>query len=407
MFLTLTDQGVSSAGNLLLNFLLTKWLTGEAFGLFVLAFSVFQLLTGIHNAVLLEPISVLGVDIKAHGLPVYISQILYIHVLLTVATSVVGLAVAATVPLGDLGKPVSYMLLSLPFLLFPWMLRRIGYLLQAPGVAAVVSVAYAVSLIGLLVAQRQWATVSESSVFFTISLASLISGGIGYMALPIRPQFAMNREELIATVATLGKHWGLGKWVALQTVFTIGTTYAPLVFAAMSMDAAASGTLRILALILQPVQQVFASVGGYLLLPTLAKDHSLGHGVRARRRVELATYSFTAVATGYTAVLLVFRNPLEGILFNPGALDGSWLIPFYGLIFMVTALGVAWGIALRGARKVLYYPLSSGIPGVVGLVTAPILTFRWGVTGGVASIMIVAITLTILNGVLYLRWVRW
>src|SRR5437870_5869011 len=85
--LGIADQGVMSGANFLLSVLLARWLSAAQFGQFAVAFSVFLFLAGFHNALIVEPMSVLGAARNRDNLPAYRSSLVWLHVGLTCALS--------------------------------------------------------------------------------------------------------------------------------------------------------------------------------------------------------------------------------------------------------------------------------------------------------------------------------
>ena len=58
--LAVFDQATYSLGNFLLNVLLARWLSSSDYGFFALGFAVLLFFQGLQNALVLEPMSILG-----------------------------------------------------------------------------------------------------------------------------------------------------------------------------------------------------------------------------------------------------------------------------------------------------------------------------------------------------------
>ena len=58
--LAVVDQGLMSGSNFALSILLARWLTPEQYGAYAVALSIFFFVSTVHQALLLEPMSVLG-----------------------------------------------------------------------------------------------------------------------------------------------------------------------------------------------------------------------------------------------------------------------------------------------------------------------------------------------------------
>src|SRR5690242_14243325 len=72
--LAFLDQGLNSGSNFVVSLLLARWLTSEEYGAYALAYSIFLLLSGFHNALILEPMSVLGPSSYRRRVPEYLGK---------------------------------------------------------------------------------------------------------------------------------------------------------------------------------------------------------------------------------------------------------------------------------------------------------------------------------------------
>src|SRR5579862_2344913 len=81
--LALIDQGLLSGSNFLVSILLARWLTPNQYGAYAMGFSIFILLSGIHNAFFLEPMSVFGPESYSQCLAAYVKKLFGFHFALT------------------------------------------------------------------------------------------------------------------------------------------------------------------------------------------------------------------------------------------------------------------------------------------------------------------------------------
>src|SRR5437899_1179777 len=58
--LSVADEVLISGSNFMVSVMLGRWLSSAQYGAYALSFSIFLLLTSIHQALLLEPMSVFG-----------------------------------------------------------------------------------------------------------------------------------------------------------------------------------------------------------------------------------------------------------------------------------------------------------------------------------------------------------
>ena len=126
--LSLVDQGLTSGASFGVNLLLARWMAPNVYGAFAVAFAGFLFVSGFHNVLLLEPMSVMGPSRHARRLPAYFRAQIVVHVILVGALSGVflasGLILWRFAPGSALVGSVLGGGLALPFLLLAWLARR-------------------------------------------------------------------------------------------------------------------------------------------------------------------------------------------------------------------------------------------------------------------------------------------
>src|SRR5256714_8136263 len=80
--LAISDQGLTAAAGFGVNLVLARWLPAEAYGAFAVAFAGYLFVSGFHNVLLLEPLSVLGPARHADRLRLYFQAQIRVHGLL-------------------------------------------------------------------------------------------------------------------------------------------------------------------------------------------------------------------------------------------------------------------------------------------------------------------------------------
>src|SRR5579863_4243752 len=143
---SLVDQGLFSGAGFLVNLLLARWLAPDSYGAFAVAFAGFLFTYGLHNALLLEPMSVFGPSRQGKDLAGYFRAQLVIHGLmvgpLSVVSIVTGLVLWRITPNSPLVGAIIGVGLALPFILLLWLTRRICYAVQRPAMAAIGTASY-------------------------------------------------------------------------------------------------------------------------------------------------------------------------------------------------------------------------------------------------------------------------
>src|SRR2546426_3951545 len=94
--LATADQGLISGANFFLNILLARWLSPAGYGAYALVFYIVLLLTSVHQALVLEPMSVLGGALESLERPDYVRTLLRMNAILGIALSVL-FAIAAII----------------------------------------------------------------------------------------------------------------------------------------------------------------------------------------------------------------------------------------------------------------------------------------------------------------------
>ena len=86
---SIADQAIVSGANFALNILLARWLSPTEYGAFAIAFSILLFLSGFHNALILEPMSVIGPSQYREDLARYLGINLWIHGGITFGLSII------------------------------------------------------------------------------------------------------------------------------------------------------------------------------------------------------------------------------------------------------------------------------------------------------------------------------
>src|ERR1035438_9049517 len=135
----LVDQGLTALSGFCTTFLLARWLAPEIYGAYAIAFAGYLFVSGLHNVVVLEPMSVLGPSRHADRLREYLRAQVGVHgVLVGICSAgvvIVALVVWLIAPASPLAGAIAGSGLALPFLLFLFLARRICYVRQLPRLA--------------------------------------------------------------------------------------------------------------------------------------------------------------------------------------------------------------------------------------------------------------------------------
>lgn len=375
------DQGATGLAALAANLLLARWLAPEAYGAFVLGFSMLLIASTVHGALVLEPMSVLGPSRGDAELRAYLQmQVTKIHLLVVGPPAAVLILVGLVV--GWLGsRPLGAGLLgggmALPAVLWLWAVRRAAYVVGRPARALRGSMVALLVTVGLLVSLRAAGVLSVVSGFLAIGLGSLLGGAAAGRFGPA--------DEGLSPGRALLEQWRYGAWMVAAAALTALGTQGPLLIAGLAgfEDAATVRAMQLPTLLAS--QAIFAV--GALALPILAADVGRGDVEVMRRRV-LILSTVTAVAAGvYALVLLVIHAPLERLLFDGRYASRAWLIALLASTPVLSAVTIGSSLAVRALQRPDLFLRASVGTAAAGLGAAVILTPLLGAAGAAMGIV--------------------
>ncbi len=401
----LSDQALASGSSFVLNIILARWLTTEAYGAFALAFSAFLFLSGFHNVLVVEPMTAIGPSSYPQRFTEYFSGQLRLHLVLTGFLSGV-ILVGGILVVTNFQDPLIGIVLaggiSVPFLLLLLLARRMCYTLQKPLLAVQGSASYFVLLLGgaFELHQIRWlngatALLWMACVSLAVSLFILNRVGVSYESISRRTSFLTKR--------LLKENWGYGHWLTLTTAFSWVTVQVQAFLVAGFLGLSAAGILRAMQLPSLAMTQLVAATL-LIVLPSLSADLGNGNLIRLRKKTAITAILLVTLAILFALCLYLFSGALERLMFGGKYVAFAWLIPVLGLVPVFTALSGSFSLALRIFRKshfeLLAYILSSATALGLSLALIP----RWGLRGAAASAVFSVAVLSIAVLVSYLKW---
>jgi O-antigen/teichoic acid export membrane protein len=379
--MALADQGLVATSGFLVNVLLARSLAPEQYGAYALAFSVLMFLAGLHNALLLEPMSVLGPASYGNCLPVYLGKLLRLHFALSFLLALLpGLGIiglrhfTSSAMLPSALRGVS---LAIPWILFFWLWRRAAYLDLRPGVAVRGSATYALVALLLVAVFYRLGWLSPLTAFLVQAVAGIVAATL--LIVSIRPQLGLSSTPMGTVVK---QHWGYGRW-AVVTAFVYwlsGGAYYVIVGTLLQMEDVAA--FRALQNFVLPVPQ-FITAMSLLVLPW-ASARFADQGARAlQRSIRRITFLFTAAAMAYLIGLILFGRVLMEVVYNGRYTQFAHLLPLLVLpmLFMAASQGPA--IAVQAMQAPSEVSLAYTAAGILTILAGVALTRYWGLVGAV------------------------
>jgi O-antigen/teichoic acid export membrane protein len=385
--LSVLDQGLTSGASFLLNLFLARWLTGEDYGVFAIAFVTLLFVSGYHNVLLLEPMTVLGPARYSSEMTAYLFAQLKVNAVVVVCLSGMMLLTAGAMSVfGGQHALITATVasaLALPFLLLFWLVRRMCYVVKRPAIAAWASAGYFVLVLAGLFAMHEMSHVDTSRAFLLVAVASVLA-----VLVPLRQLGLLRTGGLVACPwgKVVAENWQYGRWLVASTTLLSISSQAQTYLAAAMLGLSAAGTLRAMQIPALAMTQIITATG-VLMLPPMSSEFGIGRPDKLREKAMVSTLGLTAMATAYAVLLALFAKPLERILFDGKFASYAWLIPVLGLVPVCTGFTLGFSIAQRASQRPHYELLANAVAAPVALVTALVFTKLWGITGAAISLV--------------------
>ena len=396
---SLIDHGLTSLTGFCLSFLLARWMAPEVYGAYAVAFAGYLFVCGFHNALVLEPLSVIGPSRHAATLPRYFRAQIVVHTVLAGTLSAVvmlaGLVVWRIAPQSPLAGAILGSGLALPFFLFLWLARRMCYVLQRP-VNAIAGSGSCLSfvLVGLY-ALRHFGQLSPFSAFLLLGAGSLTGSYLVVRHLGLSEPRAVPGAR-VTWSAALKENWSYGRWLAGSTVFYSISGQAQMFLAAGFLGLGAAGVLRAMLLPASVMTQV-VSATGLLVLPGFSYDFARGSIERIRQKAVLVSCALGGSGLCFVALLWLVAGRAEHLLFGGKYAAYAWLMPILALIPAANGFTMGYSTALRASQKPHFDLLANAIAAPVAVVSALCFIRWWGLAGAAASMVVGFVVYMIVN----------
>ena len=366
------DQGLISGSNFVIGVLLARWLLPAQYGAYALAFSVFLLVSFLHQALLTEPQRVFGPSDYADRPREYLGAMLWIQaalglaILLVLGTS--SWLVHVLMRADALPGALAGVALAAPFILLFWLARGAFYVKLAPQYAAAGAGVYCVLVFSGLLAVYAAGLVSPFCAFLLMGLGALAAS-----AVLLRWQRPV--VKLSATLPrwrTVGaQHWRYGKWMLPSLVLSWiagDAFYYPLLSSFSGM--AAAGELRALMNLSLPVAHFFGALSLFFVPYASRIVHE--EGVTGLKSLTWRiSCLFGAGAVGYWTLMLLLGKMVLHSLYGGHYTELAPLIPWLAAGSLPWHLAAVPAIALRAVRSSASlfstYCVSSAVAILVGV----------------------------------------
>ncbi len=362
--LSIMDQGIFSAANFILNILLVRWLMPSEYGVFVIAFSVFLFISGFHNALVLEPMSVIGASRYKGQISPYLEKTTIIHWILTFVFSGILMLVVIIMANGKntLTVPFLGLAISAPFMLFFWLFRQACYLEIKPALAFKGSLFYSIILIAGVALLKKQHLLSPFSAFIIMALASMLVSMLLWRFIDTKRSDASLFHNNLSIKTIISEHWRYGKWVVGSAFVNWLSSVVYLPFIAVLVGFEQAGAFRAMQNLTLPLERSLVGLG-LLLLPWLSQQRVLhGEGYLKNKLFKILLINFS-VANGYIIILILFGKYATAFLYGQTyANNFVWLLPYIGIAAVVNAIAIGLYTGFRAIERpdVIFWSQTAG-----------------------------------------------
>jgi O-antigen/teichoic acid export membrane protein len=386
------DQAAVSGTSFAVNVLLARWLPPAQYGAFSVAFALFLLVSGFHNALVVDPACVLGPARFSAELPRYFQRLVVVHGAWCVAASLVVAGAALATPGVMLRQAFYGLAIALPFLLLLWLVRRLCYVQGRPAAALVSSVAQTPFAIGGMYGLRHWGTPSPLTAFLVMAAASLAASAIIWSGLGLaRGWTGVGRQSCVALARA---HWSYGRWLTVTSWLTLGVMQLQTFLIAGFVGLEKAGAFRAMFNLVQPMNQVIVAAA-LLFQPNMSADFAAGRTEGLRAKGALITAGLVGLSAAYELVLVFFGGGLAHLLYGVRFSAYQWLIPILGLMPTLVALGTGRSLVLQAVQKPQHHLIRGLVTGPAGILSAVALT-SWAGLGGAAASTVLTLAVSAL-----------
>lgn len=405
--LSIVDQGVYSGSNFLFSVFLARWLSPSEYGAYALAFAILLVFYQLHQSFITDPMGVLGpanyptqlrdymlVQLKLHFVITFIGGLLVGIASLGLASYLVGDAMLFARDLGVMG-------LSLPFLLLPWFLRRVFYVLHLPEISALASLFYAVGVFVVLQLFRYTYFLNSYTAILVLAIASLFCSVFLLLRL-----CAMQKTDLTIEFNKIFlQNWRYARWLVGSALFMVLAGQMQIFVAGNLLGVKDAGVIDVMQTFSQPMILTIGAVSA-LVTPRLSYDYTQKKIFALKHKVNVVAAFLFCLSLFYEVMLFFSRGSLERILYNGKFGAYVDLIPLFGLVPVLLSLYWSAAIGLQAAQKPQAIMLVSlaWFPASVGF---GFFFTRWfGLRGAALGTILGYLVIVIVCWVLYRRWIK-
>jgi O-antigen/teichoic acid export membrane protein len=400
--IAILDQALFSGASLFLNLYLARKLSPGEYGSFALMYSILIVTSGFHNALLLEPMTVIGPATYSGTLNSYLRVQIRMHMMF--GAVVFAIALLSGLVLTHIHAP-GYIFASLvgcgiaiPFVLFMWQARRMCYVVRKPRVAllgSALNLAIVVVSVIVLVEIKELNAITAACV---LAVGGLFTSLFVLSRRPLRPAADSPLPNLKRVI---GENWAYGKWAMISGIMFPLSTQLQAFYATAILGIAALGTVRAMQVIPSAMVQ-FNTAITVLILPAMAADFGRNAYSDLRKKAALVSVLAIVFSLTYALVLFLFGSPIESLIYKGKFAQYAWMMAVLALVPAFNAIATGFGLVFRSVQMPKFDLLSYSLAAPITAIVSYFLIRHFGRAGTAWSIVAGALSLALGAGFVYI-----
>ena len=365
-----TDQAFSIGAIFVSNIVLARVTSEGEYGSFVLVYSIFTFLAGIHNALLLEPFTIFSSGKYRAHFEDYLQLALRINITSGIILAIFLLIIASAFSVynQNIFVPSIYGLaVSILFLLSGSLFRRVFYVeLDAASAALISIIFFIVVVIGLAILVK-----AEILTGFSLFLLLTIGWVVASPVFIWRHKFnAGSKRFLENNVYYWREHWNYARWVlATALVFQlINQGYYWIVAILLNVDDVAR--LKAVQNVVLPMTLLFGSIT-LTILPRMSLSFHQNSISGLRIIVFKMIKPMLFIAVIFFALILIFGKELLDLLYSGKYTNSIKLLFIVALNPIILCVGNMYNDALKAMEQPKWvffaYVFGGGVTIIMGI----------------------------------------
>jgi len=378
------DQALLSITNFLIGIFLIRH-TGKAdYGQYVLAFAVILYSTGIQNAVITVPMTVLAPGKTRLESDHFCSGLATGQYLLFIPLCIISLITTAALAYGGvINRHQAMLMAAVAFAVQAVALREFfrGLFSQRlkPQAVLLLDMVYVAMLAcGFMVSWKQL----PMAAIVIMGVASALTGVGGWLLarLPLETSVTSLRQ-------TLAESWRHGKWALAGVTVTWLQDQSYIYLLTMLAGAASTAEASAARLFLAPVALLTASFAR-TLMPRWATLRHEGKTDRIRRMLNKTSLILTGLIVLYAMAVFFGREPILRNILTTEYQGAASLISLWSVLLILQAVRANYSWALQVFCRFRLITLANGVSATVVLLSGLILITRYGAAGSITAMII-------------------